>query len=60
EIKDPDQLWQASQALAEVEFATQYNFTCQHGEHECHGNMWETCLQGLYPALAFPTIECIE
>jgi len=59
-VEDAEHLWEASQALSEVEFSSEFNFTCQHGEHECRGNMWESCIQSLYPEIAFPSIHCIE
>ena len=60
--------------LAEVEFipygnakevynttTNQYDFTCQHGENECYGNLIETCaIQVQGRVQSYKTILCIE
>ena len=60
--------------LAEVEFITfgnakevyntetkKYEFTCQHGENECYGNLVETCaIQTLGKVQGYDTLICIE
>ena len=35
---------------------------CQHGNAECEGNAWESCLQDVVPDLKdlFPVIDCLE
>ncbi len=37
-------------------------FKCQHGEEECAGNLFQTCLIHSYPdvSIHFPVIDCIE
>ena len=38
-----------------------FEFTCQHGENECYGNLIETCsIQRLGKAQSYDTILCIE
>ena len=38
-----------------------YDFTCQHGENECYGNLIETCaIQILGKIQSYTTILCIE
>jgi interferon gamma-inducible protein 30 len=38
-----------------------YDFTCQHGENECYGNLVETCtIQILGRAKSYSVIICIE
>ena len=38
-----------------------YEFTCQHGENECYGNLIETCaIQILGKVKSYDTILCIE
>lgn len=39
-----------------------YEYTCQHGESECWGNMFHTCLIHVYPKIEviFPFIYCME
>ena len=55
-------------ALAQVNPAPPpVKFACQHGPSECAGNMWESCVQDLYPdaELFFPVVlilpqRCLE
>ncbi|XP_029479916.1 gamma-interferon-inducible lysosomal thiol reductase-like [Oncorhynchus nerka] len=37
-----------------------YQFTCQHGEEECLGNMIETCILNVTGSKAFQIIYCME
>eukprot|EP00063_Salmo_salar_P070693 XP_014045528.1 PREDICTED: gamma-interferon-inducible lysosomal thiol reductase-like [Salmo salar] len=37
-----------------------YQFTCQHGEEECLGNMLETCIFSVTGSNAFQIIYCME
>ncbi|XP_038819341.1 gamma-interferon-inducible lysosomal thiol reductase-like [Salvelinus namaycush] len=37
-----------------------YQFTCQHGEEECLGNMIETCILNVTGSNAFQIIYCME
>lgn len=39
-----------------------WQFTCQHGEEECYGNLIETCAIYYHPNVSvyFPFIHCIE
>ena len=60
--------------LAEIEFITygnakesynttmnQWEFTCQHGENECYGNLIETCaIQTMGRINSYPALLCIE
>ena len=55
-------------ALAQVDpTPPPVKFACQHGPSECAGNMWESCVQDLYPdaELFFPVVltlpqRCLE
>uniref|UniRef100_A0A8C8HM37 Gamma-interferon-inducible lysosomal thiol reductase n=1 Tax=Oncorhynchus tshawytscha TaxID=74940 RepID=A0A8C8HM37_ONCTS len=38
----------------------QYQFTCQHGEEECLGNMIETCILNATGSKAFQIVYCME
>jgi interferon gamma-inducible protein 30 len=39
-----------------------YQFYCQHGNEECYGNLFHTCLISLYPRVSdhLPVINCME
>jgi len=41
-----------------------WSFTCQHGEHECVWNLWESCINNFRtyygPLQSYEWIECIE
>ena len=40
-----------------------FNFTCQHGEIECEGNLIEACIIDMAkndPEIYFPVIRCME
>ncbi|XP_071952050.1 gamma-interferon-inducible lysosomal thiol reductase-like [Antedon mediterranea] len=45
----------------EKQVGNQWEFTCQHGERECAGNVMETCILSLIPfKQAVPVIFCME
>ena len=46
----------------ETKVGTEWQFTCQHGEEECYGNLIETCAIHYYPntTTQFSFIHCIE
>ena len=46
----------------EIQHGNEWDYTCQHGEEECIGNLIETCAIHLHPnaSVFFPFIHCIE
>ncbi|XP_022103529.1 gamma-interferon-inducible lysosomal thiol reductase-like [Acanthaster planci] len=45
----------------EMKKGSKYEFTCQHGERECRGNLLESCVLHFAPfPTAFKTIYCME
>lgn len=45
-----------------AQMASDGTITCQHGEGECEGNMWESCAISHYPDVAdhFAFVLCME